>query len=588
MADLRTSEHGFDYGDGGTISSSLATLIVPAGAEHLSDGFSVLRSTSDIFKEHLLSVPLNLAPIILFTLQHGTSSPMRDGTGGGKRVDCGCAGQAYSQSTDGSWAPNTSTGFNVFENIRSPVEREELLASLGRIQDGIQDCLDSIQRYLGLPLLFNYQPRVDGYASVIRQLFHGERSRNEWLTIQVKCMSRGDATLLHFDQFNCPWEFYNTTAALCFMGFDFFHAMWSVKVIVNCRAKVGCLYSKQFPVAESLLSACLGHLLQVNQGYSDCGGSHEISSLTWKTFQDFFLDDSTPWAPPVVDHGPHFVKLPTGLSRTYWMSPAIHRLIELKEVGVSGNALLEMVLLSSYQTSWTRYWVITEEMLGYSDDPEFLRHPSKLYCRLSNEKFGSWIGGPDPRFSTCGLDFNDCFFGSYSGLNLESVLKVMRDLIEWIESCQFETLSDSELQEKYSSFCSSFATVCPKCEIKDFRLQLMIELLVLTGFVGMGLHITDRAFPVKGRGSYVHLKQNKVADEDMMPTMQMLGTKLGISRQAYLENICCEARPERKDVWDVFFKGQSLFLLLPIGVDGKLAVFRKRYGGREWEKLFPV
>ena len=68
----------------------------------------------------------------------------------------------------------------------------------------------------------------------------------------------------------------------------------------------------------------------------------------------------------------------------------------------------------------------------------------------------------------------------------------------------------------------------------------------------------------------------------------MLGTKLGISRQAYLENICCEARPERKDVWDVFFKGQSLFLLLPIGVDGKLAVFRKRYGGREWEKLFPV
>jgi hypothetical protein len=89
MADLRTSEHGFDYGDGGTISSSLTTTIIPSGAEYLSDGFSVLRSSSQIFKDHLLSIPLNLAPIILFTLQHGTSSPMRDGTGGGKRVDWG-------------------------------------------------------------------------------------------------------------------------------------------------------------------------------------------------------------------------------------------------------------------------------------------------------------------------------------------------------------------------------------------------------------------------------------------------------------------------------------------------------------------
>jgi hypothetical protein len=585
MSDLRTSEHGFNYGDGVTISSSLATLIVPSGAEHLSDGFSVLRSTSAIFKDHLLSVPLNLAPIILFTLQHGTSSALRDGTGGGKRVDCGCAGQAYSQSSDGSWAPNTSTGFNVFENISSTVEREKLLASLGCIQDGIQDCLDAIQRYLGLPLLFNYPPRVDGYAVVIRQLFHGARSRNEWLTIQVKCMSRRDETLLHFDKFNCPWEFYSTTAALCFMGFDYFQAMWSVKVIVNCRSKVGSLYSKQFPVGELLLSACTGFLLRLNEGYKGYMGSHEIKSLTWKTFENFFLDDTSPWISPVVDDGPQFLKLPTGLSRTYWMSPAIHRLLQLKDIGLSMDGLLEMVLLSSYQTSWTRHWVITGKMLELGAEPD---HPSKLYCRLSIETFGSWIGGPDPRFSACGLDFSDCFFGIYSGLYLEFVIKVMRELIEWIELCAFETLTDSELQAKYSWFCSSFASVCPKCEIKEFRLQLMIELLVLTGFVRTGLHITDRAFPVVGRGSYVHLKQNQVADNDMMPTMQMLGSKIGISRQSYLENLCCEARPERKEVWDVFFKWQSLFLLLPYGVDGKLAVFRKHYGEREWVKLFPV
>jgi hypothetical protein len=57
--------------------------------------------------------------------------------------------------------------FSVFEKIASPEGRNILLAFLGCIQDGIQDCLDDIQYHLGLPLLFNFQPQVDAYASHI-------------------------------------------------------------------------------------------------------------------------------------------------------------------------------------------------------------------------------------------------------------------------------------------------------------------------------------------------------------------------------------------------------------------------------------
>jgi hypothetical protein len=121
------------------MSSHVATLSVPSQADYIS-------------QENLDQVPINLAPIIVFTLRYGESSPLRDGVCGGKRIDCGCAGQAY----DSLGAPVTSAGFSIFEKIESMEDWNVFLASLGCIQDGIQDCLDDIQFHLGLPPLFNF------------------------------------------------------------------------------------------------------------------------------------------------------------------------------------------------------------------------------------------------------------------------------------------------------------------------------------------------------------------------------------------------------------------------------------------------
>jgi hypothetical protein len=76
------------------------------------------------------------------------------------------------------------------------------------------------------------------------------------------------------------------------------------------------------------------------------------------------------------------------------MSPAIHQLTQFKERGLSQEAVLEMLLLLSYQTNWARFWVVTEEMLLLpEDDPKLTSQPSKVYCRLTNKVYGSWIGG---------------------------------------------------------------------------------------------------------------------------------------------------------------------------------------------------
>jgi hypothetical protein len=89
MRDLRVHEHKFDYSDGGGNSSHVATLSVPPQADYISsDGFCVLRGANSIITKNLDGVPINLAPIIIFTLQHGDSSPLCDGVCGGKRIDC--------------------------------------------------------------------------------------------------------------------------------------------------------------------------------------------------------------------------------------------------------------------------------------------------------------------------------------------------------------------------------------------------------------------------------------------------------------------------------------------------------------------
>jgi hypothetical protein len=216
MDDLRFHEHKFDYGDGDRMATNIATLNVPSTADYVSPGFSVLRRTSLIISNNLASVWIDLAAIIIFTLKHGESSALCNGVGGGKRIDCGCAGQAYTLGQDNiSWAPATSVGFGVFdEHIQSQKERDIFLASLGCIQDGIQDCLDNVQCHLGLPLLFNCEPRVETYASKIRDKFFASRFCNEWLTIQVKCLTRRDKTLTHLDGFICTWNGYSSTGAV--------------------------------------------------------------------------------------------------------------------------------------------------------------------------------------------------------------------------------------------------------------------------------------------------------------------------------------------------------------------------------------
>jgi hypothetical protein len=150
-------------------------------------------------------------------------------------------------------------------------------------------------------------------------------------------------------------------------------------------------------------------------------------------------------------------------------------------------------------------------------------------CCLANKLYGSWIGGTHPQFSPCRLDYNTIFFGRDSSNNLGCVVMVLKTIIKWIESLHSPTsLSDGELKIQWSQLCLSLLDIC-KCEINEFQIQILIEMMVLTGLVTKGHHVSDRAYPAKGKGPYKILQENKVGEELMIVTMKMLGFELGIS-----------------------------------------------------------
>ncbi len=176
----------------------------------------------------------------------------------------------------------------------------------------------------------------------------------------------------HKDKFNCTWEQYDVTGAFCIIGIDTKGTIWSLKIIANSRSPIGKWYDRTFTPNTSVLTACLGYLVSVNKAYTDFlqsyTGGNPMVSLDALIPEEFFLDKHCPWT---EEAGVKSLKLPTAVTRTFWMSPAIHRLRQFRRV-LTVDVVLEMILLSSYQISWSQYWVVTEQMLSLEFNMDYL------------------------------------------------------------------------------------------------------------------------------------------------------------------------------------------------------------------------
>ena len=119
MVNLAASKHQIDYGGGESLSlhiPSITNRSVPATSTYISEEYMVLRENNKILVQYLEPLNLPLDHLIKFVIERGKVDKKRDGTrmGGGRRYDCGCAGQSYQPLEEQTGGPVGGKGGGNF------------------------------------------------------------------------------------------------------------------------------------------------------------------------------------------------------------------------------------------------------------------------------------------------------------------------------------------------------------------------------------------------------------------------------------------------------------------------------------------
>ncbi len=526
-----------------------------------------------------------------FVIQHGISNRARDGevsSGAfdyGSRIDFGCAGSGSTQIAPGVWRPDQLCGINVFDKVAAD-KRVLIKACLASVYDCIQEASDEIQKTIGREPMFNYQPRDDVYGSILRHFLGAKLMRNEWITVQAKCISRGDRTDRHKDTKNCSWSCYDKTAAICFMLVDALGTVWSLKFISNGRLVIGSYFDKLLGV-ETLCIRIKSHFDKLDAAYAsfldDYDGSYKPSEeLCWKNPWAFFLDDRCKWMEE-KDRGMNdivyrCIVLPTIVVRDFWLSAPLHIVIEMKFCfGLDDKTLLELILLGAYQTSWFRFFHIGTKMMG----AKAMSQPFQTYIKFAEQTFGSITGGPKPRADPPGINIKAVYYPN----NFEMKRKVIESLmllLSWVNECPSESFNHDSICMKVLETSRAILGIKAGAELGEFRLMLILQMCALSSVVLIPspklLHLL---YPIPGKGSANHLLDINVQEADHQDALKRVlhhfdlkefGSNAG-------ESILCETFPGRK-VFDAFFPEQSLFLMNSKGIP-----MRKKYLSPTWKPL---
>jgi hypothetical protein len=200
LRDLKHLHHSFKCDDQGllpSIGKCSASLEVPMAISYATDDIAILRPGHSVFSKSFLKESLHvILPLcVKFVIEHGSSNQARDGDGSewGTRIDFGCAGSGHEEIADGVWRPYRLCGEDVFNGVPEE-ERVQIKACFASVYDCIQVASDKTQKFNGRQPLFNYKPRDEVHGAALQDFFGAKVIKNEWCTVQVKCLSRRDQT----------------------------------------------------------------------------------------------------------------------------------------------------------------------------------------------------------------------------------------------------------------------------------------------------------------------------------------------------------------------------------------------------------
>jgi hypothetical protein len=185
-----------------------------------------------LFDSHFDGIRIDWSILIPFLLTFGIKDGVRDNNG--RRLEFGNAGQHNEQDAKGNWRPAALVGHHT---LRDHPHSVILRLMLGQIYHQMRTAVEDWASRRSMSLPFGHARRRLEYASKISEFLEVSIGGFEWLTVQLKCLSRGDSTKFHEDRKNCAWSAYDLTLALCYIVVDGFGCVWSIKFLANSRAR---------------------------------------------------------------------------------------------------------------------------------------------------------------------------------------------------------------------------------------------------------------------------------------------------------------------------------------------------------------
>jgi hypothetical protein len=514
--DLKSRCHGFKCDDLGlkpSIGKLRASLDVPMAVSLVTDDVAVLRPGHVIFSKAFSkrSLLVDLPLCLKFVIEHGTANRNRDGAVScdtvnfGSRIDFGCAGSGSTKISPGVWRPDQLCGVDVFDAVSEDV-KVQIMACLASVCNCIQAACDEVQKAIGLEPLFNYEPRDDICGSALRNFLGAKVMRNKWMTMQVKCISRGDSTDRHKDAKNCSWCFYDKTGALCFIIRDAFGILWLLKFISNGRQVIGSYFDK-LAGAETLHIRIKTHFNKLDVACAafleEHDGSFQSSNvLNWKIGGDSF------WI--LVATGRSQRMPPAIVVRDFWLSAPVHIIIKMKLLGLEESKLLEIILLAAHQTSRFRFYYVDVEMV----EGKTMHDIFKTHIELAEEAFGAITGGPKPRADPPGIDVQACFFPNDCSTK-HKVIECLLSLLKCVNETPEENFNHVFLRSAVVAASKETSQIKVGAELGEFRLMLVLQMCALSSVV---LHPSPKLLnllcPIPGKGSANHLLDVNVKEID--------------------------------------------------------------------------
>lgn len=478
MGHLRERPHSFENGSDipSPQSNPYVSTCLPLGRDAFTPDVSVARPGGSIFDTYLLDVPMDLAGLLQFVLEHGKCNEKRDGsevTFNGtqrRRITIGTCGQAYSEEkVNGHKKPVDTYGLGVFDEIGDPQKRESIVGTIALILDAMQDAHDAVKvQKLNMPRPSNDKWREERFAVPFRNAIGAERSRFEDLTIQVKCISQHERTFTHKDDRNCTKEGYTDTCALCVVLKDAHVDLWSMKCVANSRAPAGIWQDSVFDL-NLILTRIRGQLQAVDQFFqhlaltqSTNGGHSYHDGLTALTHRNLVLDDSCPWKEENIGLDGEFaffarrMRVPALPVRDFHLAgPASIGFHMQRRLG-DERKTVELLTMASYMAGWSCFYHLSMQNLDdIVDSPE---RPSLVYYKLAMKRFGVAFGDSQPgrvkRMSPSNINYPEVYLDDKGNVTskMDDVIDGVLDILKWIdETAGTDEFHHANIEKKFQA-----------------------------------------------------------------------------------------------------------------------------------------